>query len=55
MEHRDESDDWHRITTLASTITNEELLTLDFETILKRLFHEETIRIFEESPVIFSC
>ena len=54
-ERHEASDDWHRITTLAATVTNEELLTLDFETILKRLFHEETIRVFDENPVNFSC
>jgi molecular chaperone Hsp33 len=50
-----ESDDWNRITTLASTITDQELLSLDFEMILNRLFHEETIRVFEESPMQFIC
>ena len=50
-----ESDDWNRITTLASTITNQELISLDFEMILNRLFHEETIRVFEGSPMQFIC
>jgi len=54
-KHHDASDDWRRITTLAATVTNEELLTLDFATILTRLFREETIRVFEENPVTFLC
>ena len=50
-----ESEAWNRITTLASTITDEELLTLNPKNILRRLFHEETIRIFEEQKIDFSC
>ncbi|MBA4739608.1 MAG: Hsp33 family molecular chaperone HslO [Burkholderiales bacterium] len=50
-----ESDDWQRINTLASTITDKELLSLDFDTILKRLFHEETVRLFDDSPLSFMC
>lgn len=50
-----ESEDWNRITALASTISDQELLSLDFNTILKRLFHEETIRVFQENSVEFMC
>ncbi len=50
-----QSDVWNRITTLASTITNEELLTLSSKDVLRRLFHEETIRIFKEQEIDFSC
>jgi len=41
------SEDFHRIATLAGTLTREELLSLDAETILRRLFWEETVRRFE--------
>ncbi|MFZ5521301.1 MAG: Hsp33 family molecular chaperone HslO [Pseudomonadota bacterium] len=38
---------YNRIAHLASTLTREELLTLDADTILHRLFWEETVRRFE--------
>ncbi len=41
------SEDFNRISMLAATLTSEELLTLDADTILHRLFWEETLRRFE--------
>ena len=38
---------YNRISMLASTLTAEELLTLDSDTILRRLFWEETVRRFD--------
>ena len=50
---------YNRISILASTLKREELLSLDAETILRRLFWEENVRRFEplaEDPVPhFSC
>lgn len=50
---------WARIQTLGGTITNEELLTLTPETILRRLFLEESVengvRSFPPRQVRFSC
>ncbi len=48
-------EDWSRISQLASTITDEELLTLEMETLLHRLFHEETVRIFDPASLSFAC
>jgi molecular chaperone Hsp33 len=48
-------DAWPRITQLAQTITPEELTELDAETIIHRLFHEETVRLFGINPVSFYC
>ena len=48
-------DDWPRVSQLASTITNEELLQLDAETIVHRLFNEEDVRLFGPEPVAFRC
>lgn len=48
-------DAWNRIQQLASTIKDEELLKLSPDEILHRLFHEETIRVFEPERVAFSC
>ena len=38
---------YNRISHLAATLTSEELLTLDADTVLHRLFWEETVRRFE--------
>jgi len=50
-----EADDWGRVTTLANTVTAEELLTLDVQQLLHRLFHEETLRLYDPEPVAFRC
>jgi molecular chaperone Hsp33 len=52
-----EKDDelWNRVNHLASTVKASELLELDSHTILHRLFHEETVRLFEPEPVKFRC
>ena len=41
------NEDYNRISILASTLTREELLTLDVETILRRLFWEEKVLRFQ--------
>ncbi|WP_295515245.1 Hsp33 family molecular chaperone HslO [uncultured Pseudomonas sp.] len=46
---------WEHVVTLADTLTAEELLGLDNEVILHRLFHEETVRLFDEQGVAFNC
>lgn len=48
-------EDWERIAALASTLKDEELLTLDNETLLYRLFHQEQCRLFEPEPMQFHC
>lgn len=48
-------EDWGRISHLASTLKDEELLQLDNETMLYRLFHEEQCRLFDPSDVRFNC
>jgi molecular chaperone Hsp33 len=48
-------DDWERITMLASTLSERELLDLDCEVLLFRLFHEEKVRLFDGEPVEFDC
>jgi len=47
--------DWERIEILANTVTEQELLELDCEHILHRLFHEEKVRLFDAEPVEFKC
>ncbi|MCP1672959.1 molecular chaperone Hsp33 [Natronocella acetinitrilica] len=48
-------DAWNRAEHLASTITEEELLELEAPDIVRRLFHEETIRLFDPEPMRFHC
>ncbi|MCO5122893.1 MAG: Hsp33 family molecular chaperone HslO [Rhizobacter sp.] len=52
-------EDYKRIALLAGTLTDEELLTLPSETLLRRLFWEEPLRRFErqagESAPRFAC
>lgn len=49
------SDAFNRIAMLASTLTSEELLTLDADTVLRRLFWEETVTRFEPLRTRFAC
>lgn len=50
-----DADAWQRAEALASTIRAEELLRLDAPTIVRRLFHEEDIRLFDREVVTFRC
>jgi molecular chaperone Hsp33 len=49
------NESYNRIATLAGTLTRDELLSLDAETVLRRLFWEETVRRFEPSTPRFAC
>ncbi len=49
------SDAFNHISILAATLTAEELLTLDADTILRRLFWEETVTRFEPQVPRFAC
>jgi molecular chaperone Hsp33 len=46
---------FNRIAHLASTVSDEELLTLDADTLLRRLFWEEDMRRFEPLAPRFAC
>jgi molecular chaperone Hsp33 len=48
-------DGWTRTTHLASTVKPEELLTLDPEILLARLFAEEDKRLYEAREVTYHC
>ena len=50
-----DADAWNRVTTLADTVHKDELSTLPFEELLRRLFYEEDVRVFEAEPVSFRC
>jgi molecular chaperone Hsp33 len=48
-------DSWHRATLLASTVRPRELLELEVEPLLSKLFADEEVRLFGAHPVSFSC
>ena len=45
---------WENRIQLANTLSDNELLTMDHETILTRLFHEEGVRLLDEKPLKIS-
>lgn len=48
-------DGWNRIQQLSSTIKDEELLELNAEEIIHRLYHEEDVRMFDAEKISFRC
>jgi molecular chaperone Hsp33 len=48
-------DAWNRVGHLLATATSDELLSLDAEQLLLRLFHEETVRVLATQPLQFGC
>jgi molecular chaperone Hsp33 len=51
----DDQDAWNRAVQLGSTLTAQELLGLPGAAIIRRLYHEEDIRLFDPVPVCFRC
>lgn len=51
----EDADAWNRTVQLADTLSREELLELPQREVLRRLFHEEDVRLFEPEPVSFRC
>ena len=49
------SEDWDRLTHLAATATDAEMLNLNHQELLYRLYHEEQVRIFDPKAVKFQC
>jgi len=52
---KDDQEGWNHATILADTLKDEELLTLDAETLLHRLYHEEDLRLYYAKPISFKC
>jgi molecular chaperone Hsp33 len=46
---------WNRAVILGSTLKQEELLSTDIQTLMSRLFWEETIRVFDPAHPVFHC
>jgi molecular chaperone Hsp33 len=53
LHHEDAG--WQHLHVLASTVKDEELLSLPCEALLHRLFHQEIVRVFDAEPVRFQC
>jgi len=51
----DELETWNRFLALGGTLRPEEMLATDIQTLLRRLFWEETIRVFEPQQPSFQC
>jgi len=52
----DEDEDmWQRVNMLTGTIRRDELLGLPAEELVRRLYSEEDVRLFEEQRVMFRC
>ncbi|MDF1692576.1 MAG: Hsp33 family molecular chaperone HslO [Zhongshania sp.] len=48
-------DRWEHLSTIAHTIKNDELLNLDVETLLYRLYHQDAVRLFDSKPMVARC
>jgi molecular chaperone Hsp33 len=48
-------EDWQRTSALLDTLTREELVHLEPEEVLYRLFHEEDVRLFDAKDISFHC
>lgn len=51
----DELESWNRMVMLGQTLRTEELLVTDIQTLMHRLFWEETIRVFDPRFPSFHC
>ncbi|MCO4785258.1 Hsp33 family molecular chaperone HslO [Marinomonas atlantica] len=50
-----DEDAWERFVHLATTVKDEELLTLDTTELLHRLYHEEELRMYDSKTMQFGC
>lgn len=46
---------WEEVKALAHTLSEEELLSLDSETIMHRLYHQDEVRLLENKTLQFRC
>lgn len=47
--------DWEHLYQLAQTLSDEEILTLPFENLLHRLYHQEAVRLFKPAGLTYQC
>lgn len=51
----EDEDGWTRVQQLASTLFEEELLSVDADVLVSRLFHDEAVRLFDPAELSFRC
>jgi molecular chaperone Hsp33 len=54
-EQHIDDDLWNKLCVLSKTLKPEEMHHLDTKTLIKRLFHEENVQLFEPEPLQFNC
>lgn len=54
-ESEEEEEHWSRVSQLAATVTDKELLDLEATTLLNRLFYEEQVRLLAKTELEFAC
>jgi molecular chaperone Hsp33 len=55
LPHAGEGEDWQRAQHLAQTLSAQELLGLPAYALVRRLFHNEDVRLFEPRSLAFRC
>jgi molecular chaperone Hsp33 len=55
VHEEDVEDAWRRVQLVADTVTSAELAELDDQKLLRRLFAEDDVRMFESAPAFFRC
>lgn len=50
-----DADGWNRVEILSDTLTNQEIISLDSETLIHTLFHEELIELFDGTDIQYHC
>ncbi|NND65633.1 MAG: Hsp33 family molecular chaperone HslO [Gammaproteobacteria bacterium] len=55
MQSNIEDDAWPRVQALGDTVSQQDLLSWTDSDLLRKVFHEEDVRVFESEPVMFRC
>jgi len=50
-----DADGWERVKVLSNTLSTEEIIQLDSETLIHRLFNEELVKLFEGKEIQYHC
>ncbi len=46
---------WQHLEVLTDTVTSDELLHTETDELLHRLYHQESVQVFEKKPITFKC
>ena len=55
LPHSDDAEDWQRAQLLAQTLTAQELLGLPAYALVRRLYSQDDVRLFDPRPLAFRC